>query len=140
MKVNLIFAVCILVILAIGGSCQSEQQLNYARYYTTGKALYEQHCQNCHSSDGSGLGDLIPPLTDSVFFKQNKEKLACIIRYGLNTPIQVNGKVYQEKMPSNESLAELDIAALITYITNSFGNKQGLYDVSKVTLDIKECD
>ena len=57
-------------------ACQSEHELNYARYYANGKQIYEQHCQNCHGSDGQGLARLYPPLTDTLFLKKNKNRNA----------------------------------------------------------------
>ena len=120
-------------------SCQTEQQLTYGRYYMNGKVLYERHCQNCHNTDGVGLGLLIPPLTDSIYLNLNKSKLACIIKYGLNEKIVINNKTYQEKMPSNKELSEIDIAQLVVYVTNSFGNKQGLYDALEANKDLQKC-
>jgi len=120
-------------------ACQSDNELNYARYYTSGKQLYDLHCQNCHNADGTGLNALIPPLTDTAFLKNNRNKLSCIIRHGLSDTISVNGILYSGVMPANHEMAEIDVAALVTYITNSFGNKQGLYDVSRAGTDLKNC-
>ena len=120
-------------------SCQSEQELKYARYYTVGKALYEQHCQNCHAADGSGLEELIPPLTDTTYLRSNKSSLACIIRYGMEGEITINGKKYDKPMPADDHLAPIEIAQIITFITNSFGNNQGLYDIHAVEKDLKDC-
>ncbi|MFA6944826.1 MAG: cytochrome c [Pedobacter sp.] len=120
-------------------SCQNEGGITYKRYYVNGKGLYEKNCQNCHGADGKGLGTLYPPLTDSTFLIRNKSKLACIIRKGQNETIQINNISYQGSMPGNETLADIDIAQLIVYITNSFGNKQGFYDSSQVTKDLLSC-
>ncbi len=120
-------------------ACQSEQELTYARYYINGKKLYEQHCQNCHNADGEGLGGLYPPLTDTVFLRSNKNELACIIKYGLNDTITVDEKKFEGKMPAERQMPDIEIAQIITYITNSFGNKQGLYDVTNATTDLKNC-
>lgn len=133
------FCFAVFAAMVSAQSCQSEQQLNYARYYTVGKALYEQHCQNCHAADGSGLEELIPPLTDTAYLKSNKKDLACIIRYGLEGEIIVNGIKYDKPMPAEGHLAPIEIAQIITYITNSFGNSQGLYDVNDAERDLKEC-
>ena len=130
---------CIILIIGIAlNACQTEEKLNYGRYYVNGKGLYEQHCQNCHSKEGAGLVKLIPPLTDTTFLKQNKNRLACMIKYGLAENISVNGTIYEEKMPAR-NLADIDIAAIITYITNSFGNKQELYDAEMAGRDLKKC-
>lgn len=120
-------------------ACQSEDQLTYARYYVNGKGLYEANCQNCHAADGSGLKNLYPPLTDSLFLKENKARLACIIRYGLNEKITINGKTYEEKMAGNNQLSDIDVTQLLVYISNSFGNKLGSYDLPEVSEELKNC-
>ncbi|MDP3469869.1 MAG: cytochrome c [Daejeonella sp.] len=120
-------------------SCQNEDSITYKRYFVNGKGLYEKNCQNCHGADGKGLGTLYPPLTDSTYLIANKQKLACIIRNGQTEQITINNVVYQGKMPGNNNLADIDIAQLIVYITNSFGNKQGQYDQAEVARDLAAC-
>lgn len=90
--------------------------------------------------NGEGLEALIPPLTDTVFLKSNREKLACFIVYGLKDTIVVNGKTYDGVMPAETHLAPIEIAKLLTYITNTFGNNQGIYEVAEVEKNLKQCD
>lgn len=120
-------------------SCQNEDTINYKRYYVNGKGLYEKNCQSCHGTDGNGLGTLYPPLTDSTYLSLNKNKLACIIRNGQNEEILINKVSYQGQMSGNNTLAEIEIAQLIVYISNSFGNKQGFYDQTQVSEDLNRC-
>lgn len=120
-------------------SCQSEQAINQARYFVNGKGLYERLCKNCHNTDGKGLADLIPPLTDSLFLKKHRSKLACYIKFGIQGEVNVGQKIYNSAMPGNASLSNIEIAELITYICNSFENKQGLYDVTMVEKDLSSC-
>ena len=120
-------------------ACQSEQQIEYARYYVNGKGLYEKHCQNCHNSNGTGLKSLYPPLTDTAYIRNNKNKLSCWIKYGQNSKIIVSGKEYNTPMPANTQLADIEIAQIIVYIGNSFGNKIGYYDTSEANADLKNC-
>ena len=120
-------------------SCQTETSINFKRYYVNGKSIYEKKCQNCHGSDGKGLGTLYPPLTDSTYLKMNKNKLACIIRNGQSGTVQINNISYDGLMPGNETLADIDIAQVIVYITNSFGNKQGYYDSEIIKKDLEQC-
>lgn len=121
-------------------SCQGEDVINYKRYYINGKGLYEKHCQGCHGSKGEGLGTLYPPLTDSIYLMQNKSKLACIIKYGQSGQITVNNTDFDGQMPGNKSLADIDIAQIIVYVTNSFGNSQHFYDAAEVTSDLAICN
>jgi len=139
LKPAVLVALSLLTGIIILQACQSEQELNYARYLSNGSQLYQQHCQNCHGNDGKGLGRLYPPLTDSMFLKRNKSSLACIIKYGLNDTITVNGDEFSGRMPAEPDLPDMDIAAIITYITNSFGNKQGFYDVAHAGADLNTC-
>ena len=121
-------------------SCSNEMELNYQRYFVNGKGLYEKNCQNCHGTNGEGLGMLYPPLTDTVFLSSNRSSLACMIKNGLSGKITVNNLSYDTNMPGNAVLADIDIAQIIVYITNSFGNKQGFYDQKQVGVDLKGCE
>jgi mono/diheme cytochrome c family protein len=132
-------SISIFAYLSLLHSCQTKDEINYARYYTGGKVLYDTHCTNCHNADGKGLGNLIPPLTDSFFLQKNKKLLACIIKEGLKDSITIGGKTFNEPMPANHQLTAMDIAQIVTYITNSFGNKQGLYNVNNADSDLKNC-
>ena len=120
-------------------SCQNETSINFKRYYVNGKGLYEKKCQNCHGSDGNGLGTLYPPLTDSSYLNLNRNKLACIIKNGQTGAVRINNIAYDEIMPGNQTMADIDIAQVIVYITNSFGNKQGFYDSEFAKNDLAKC-
>lgn len=120
-------------------ACKTENEITYARYYVNGKGLYETHCQNCHAADGSGLKNLYPPLTDTTYIKNNKDKLACIIKFGLNDSIMVNGQLYDGNMPSNTRLSDIDVTQILVYIGNSFGNDLGSFDMTEVSKSLKNC-
>ncbi|WP_442591660.1 c-type cytochrome [Pedobacter sp. AW31-3R] len=120
-------------------SCQTADKIRQDAYYVNGRDLYISRCQNCHGAKGEGLGALAPPLTDSIYLKKNKQLLACFIKNGINdVPVTVNGQVYEGKMPAF-NMADIDIAQLIVYITNDFGNKQGMYTTEQVAQDLKAC-
>jgi mono/diheme cytochrome c family protein len=140
MSKNKVVIFCIMSTIGIFFyTCQSEEEITYARYYTAGKQLYESKCENCHGHDGAGLAMLYPPLTDSTFLKQNKEKLACFVKNGMQGPIQVSGRNYEGIMPAQASLSDIEIAEIITYVTNSFGNRQGIYPYQQVRSDLQKC-
>ena len=119
-------------------SCQSDEQIEFERYYSAGSLVYQTRCQNCHGAHGEGLQALIPPLTDSIYFKANKEVLACVIKYGLNKKISIKNKAFEEKMPAN-NLSPIEIANVLTYITNSFGNKSVTVTNQQVEEDLAKC-
>jgi len=138
MRRTILIIIFSLTISCIIYSCQSAGEIELTSYITNGKDLYRTHCQNCHGENGEGLGALAPPLTDTIFLKTQKADLACIIKKGSNKPMVINGKTYEGKMPSF-NLADIDLAQVIVYVTNSFGNKQGMYKYEQVALDLKTC-
>lgn len=121
----------VLVLMILISSC-SEEEVKYQRYFADGSQLYKVHCENCHMKDGSGLANIIPPLTDTTFLSKHRDQLTCYVAYGLKDTIVVNNIEYTGEMPAETHLAAIDIAKVLTYITNSFGNKQGIYDVTEV--------
>jgi len=139
MRKYIIHSIFLFTIIAIIISCQNQETIDLQNYLSNGKDIYKTKCQNCHGENGEGLGKLAPPLTDSVFLKNNKTRLACIIKNGISERIMINGKEYQEKMPSFPELADIDVAQVMVYITNSFGNNQGFVPYSEVSVQLKNC-
>lgn len=112
-------------------SCQSEEKIKLEQYYIGGKELYEQNCANCHQKDGKGLQNLYPPIAGSDYLK-DKEKVIYIIKNGLSGEIMVNGKKYNQPMPANNQLTNLDIAEVVTYIYNEWHGETKITEVKEV--------
>ena len=127
-----------LVFMMLLVSCQSNEQLEFARYYSSGSMVYQNRCQNCHGRNGEGLQQLIPPLTDSVYLRANKNTLACAIKYGQKGKITIQHKNFEQQMPATE-LTQIEIAYVLTYVGNSFGNRLGTIDVEQVERDLGKC-
>ncbi len=141
MQKKVIYSIFIaLISLTIISSCQTAEELEQANYYVNGLSIYKKSCQNCHGKDGEGLGELVPPLTDTTFLKQNKEKLACIIKNGTKEEMVIHGKVYQDEMKGFPEMTDMDLAQVIVYITNAFGNNQGMYHYNQIALDLAKCN
>lgn len=128
--------------LALGfilfGCSKPGTDIKFQQYYNQGRALYEQHCANCHQTDGTGLGKLIPPLNND-FAQKNISLSICSIRNGLTGPISVNGIVYDHKMPGNTRLTSLEIAEIMTYITNSWNGQASPTTVAEVDSVLLSC-
>ena len=106
-----------------------------------GRQLYKENCANCHQEDGSGLRRLYPPLKNSDFLNNDVAEILCIIRYGQIGDITVNGITYDQEMPENRQLTDLDIAAISTYVLSAYGNKEimiSLEDISNLKSTCKE--
>ncbi len=134
-----IIAFLLAIIGSIVYSCQSEDKIEFMRYYSAGQALYKTHCQNCHGQNGEGLAALIPPLTDTEYLKQHRKQLACYLKNGLKLPILVNGKAYNGEMPP-ANLAPVEIAQVLTYVQNSFGNKANVHNIDQVNAELGKCE
>ncbi|MGF6147791.1 Cytochrome c552 [Kingella potus] len=89
-----------------------------------GKAIYDKRCKACHGEDGNGSNAALPPLGKSDYFAQDKMQLVASIAKGIRGKITVNGKEYDGIMPSFP-LKDEEIAAVSTYVLNSFGNAGG---------------
>ena len=112
------FAWPLLLILGVGIWWQlSDQPANLA-----GRRVYLQQCANCHMEEGQGLRKLMPPLAGSDYMDQlTLEELACMIRYGVQDSMQVNGIWYQRLMPENPLITEVEMTSLINYLRGEWG-------------------
>lgn len=88
-----------------------------------GKIAYEQHCLACHQADGSGVPHLNPPLIKTKWTMGDKNDLINVVLQGLDEEIEVDGDVYHNIMPAMNYLSDQEIADVLTYVRNNFGNK-----------------
>ena len=95
------------------------------KYAIAGKKIYENHCGNCHQSNGEGLGNLIPPIKNSDYFKESIHRTVWIMKYGQKGEITVNGKIYDQEMPASPKLTPLEISQISTYLYNIWGMDEG---------------
>lgn len=143
----------LLAVMMLGFSCQEQKgsaqelpemdsrtKVRFKQYYLEGKGLYTAHCANCHQEDGKGVGKLFPPLAQSDYMLEDQKRVACLIRNGLEGEIVVNGVKYNQPMPSNKQLSDLEIAEIMTYIYNSWGNSTGLIAVKDVNKLLEGCE
>ena len=88
-----------------------------------GKAVYSGLCSTCHQMEGQGLEGVFPPLAKSDYLMADKARSIRIVLKGLSEPITVNGKLYTNVMPPLANLTDHEIADVLTYVRNSFGNR-----------------
>ncbi|MDO3695336.1 cytochrome c [Wenyingzhuangia sp. chi5] len=87
-----------------------------------GAEIYSDFCVTCHQPTGEGVPRVYPPLAKSDFLKNNREKSIRAIKYGLNGLITVNGIKYNSNM-TPMGLSDDEVADVMNYITNTWGNK-----------------
>ena len=96
--------------------------------YLAGQQIYlrEGHCVTCHQANGKGLDPAFPSLAGSPWVTDDKERLIKLTLYGLTGPLEVNGKKYDGQVPMTPfggMLNDEDVAAVLTFVLNSFGNE-----------------
>ncbi|HLU04886.1 MAG TPA: copper-containing nitrite reductase [Advenella sp.] len=101
-----------------------------------GQRIYEANCQACHQADGGGVGAAFPPLAASDFLNEDPGRAANVITHGLSGPITVNGITFTGVMPAM-ALSDHDVANVVTYILNSWGNKGGAISAKDVAAQRK---
>jgi mono/diheme cytochrome c family protein len=89
-----------------------------------GKAVYENICGLCHNNDGTGKPGQAPPFVGSEWALGSPNRMIRIPLAGLAGPITVNGQAWNLAMPAmGAALPDDDLAAVLTYIRQSWGNK-----------------
>ena len=89
---------------------------------TRGKQVYLEQCLACHQADALGVSGMNPPLVKTKFVLGDKATLVKIVLNGM-TGIEVDGEDYHGVMAPHADLTDQQIADVLTYVRNSFGNK-----------------
>ena len=96
--------------------------------YLAGQKIYfrEGHCVTCHQANGKGLDPAFPSLENSPWVKGDSNRLIKLAMYGLMGPLEINGKKYDGQVPMTPfggMLKDDEMAAVLTFVRNSFGNQ-----------------
>lgn len=98
-----------------------------------GKTVYDSYCLPCHMSNGKGAPGMNPPLTGTDWVLGDKERLIKVILQGLSEPVEIQGEIYQNVMASHSFLSDQQIADVLTFVRQSFGNNASEITVNEVT-------
>jgi|KBSMisStandDraft_5_1062788.scaffolds.fasta_scaffold00027_39 mono/diheme cytochrome c family protein len=97
-----------------------------------GKIVYEKECLPCHQVGGNGVQRMNPPLIKTKYVLGDKKSLIAVVVKGLDKPIEIDGETYENIMPAHPNLTDQEIADVLTYVRNSFGNKASAVSASEV--------
>ncbi len=106
--------------------------------FLAGHEIYNRdgHCGTCHQVDGNGLPSAgFPPLTDSFWVSGSEERLIKLTLHGLMGPFELKGVKYPGQVPMTPFgglLKDQEIADVLTYVRNNFGNKAAPVSVESV--------
>lgn len=100
--------------------------------FVRGKVLYKSHCMSCHQFDGGGVDNLNPPLIQTSYVLGSKVGLINIVLKGFKERVDIDGNNYSNNMPPLNYLTDQQIADVLTYVRNDFGNKATLIKAADV--------
>jgi nitrite reductase (NO-forming) len=89
-----------------------------------GEQLFAGTCSVCHQANGQGLAGVFPPLAKSDFLANITNSIRAVV-HGLSGKVTVNGTEYNSVMPPMNQLNDDEIANILTYVLNSWGNPGG---------------
>lgn len=98
-----------------------------------GKTVYDTYCISCHLPDGGGVSNLNAPLIKTSFVLGAKPTLINIVLKGMKD-VEIDGEMYSNVMPSHDFLTDKQIADVLTYVRNNFGNKASAVTAQEVTV------
>lgn len=106
------------------------------KQFIAGQEVYhrEGSCMTCHRGDGNGLAPAFPPISNSPFLTDT-ERAIKIVLFGLMGPIEVKGQKFDGQVPMTPfggMLKDDEIANVLTYVRNTFGNKAGPVSAAEV--------
>ncbi len=129
--VLIFFLTCVPVFLVAQANHCAVKKSPFRISMDSGKVVYAGLCQVCHQADGLGVSNLNPPLTGTQVTGE-KTKLITIVIRGVATHQEIEGQNYPNVMPANPDMKDAEVADVLTYIRNSFGNKATSVKASEV--------
>jgi mono/diheme cytochrome c family protein/glucose/arabinose dehydrogenase len=116
------------------------------KQFLAGHEIYfrEGHCATCHQADGKGLDPAFPGVNASPWVVGEPDRVIKLTLHGLMGPMEINGKKYAGNVPMTPfggMLNDQEVAAVLTYVRNHFGNKAAAVkpsDVARVRQATKE--
>ncbi len=111
---------------AASGTLTREDQIK------AGQQLFTGTCSVCHQANGEGLPGVFPPLAKSDFLAADPKRAIDIVLHGLSGKVTVNGKEFTSVMPPMSQLNDDEVANILTYVLNSWGNPGGRIEKDEV--------
>ncbi|MBC7565707.1 MAG: PQQ-dependent sugar dehydrogenase [Pedobacter sp.] len=107
--------------------------------YLAGAKVYAQNCQSCHMADGGGVQNLNAPLTKTDYVLGNKTRIINVLLNGMKG-VDIGGEHYSNVMPAHDFLTNKEIAGVLTYVRNSFGNNASVITIADVAAARKKSE
>jgi nitrite reductase (NO-forming) len=109
------------------GTLTREQQVK------AGEVLFKGTCSACHQDNGVGIPNVFPPLAKSDYLLADRKRAIGVVLNGLTGAVTVNGATYNSVMPPMSQLNDDEVANILTFALNSWGNNAGVVTAKEVT-------
>src|SRR5262249_5975028 len=109
--------------VATAAAALGKGTLDLPTQIAAGGVLFKGTCSVCHQAAGQGIPSVFPPLAKSDFLMADKRRSVEIVLKGLNGPVTVNGQSFNSSMPPMSQLRDDEIANILTFVRNSWGNQ-----------------
>lgn len=131
MKYILLFSPAAFVLMSLTMRPETPAQGGLQASITRGKQVYLQQCLACHQVDAGGVPNMNPPLIKTKQVLGNKTALIKIVLNGLKG-VDIDGDSFNGVMAPHPDLTDREIADVLTYVRNSFGNKASAVTAAQV--------
>ncbi len=123
------FSIILLLSVPLAAQKQSKKMpkdLPVTTLMAKGQALYNLQCAACHKADGTGLDNVAPRLHNTDWVNGDPQRLVSVLLHGLSGPIKLKkDELWPDgQMPAYKHLSDTDLAGVLTYVRQSFGNKK----------------
>lgn len=108
-----------------------KENLSFEEKMEMGERIYGKTCFACHQSEGQGIAGAFPPLANSDYLNKDVKRAIDIVLHGKTGEIVVNGKTYSSVMTA-QNLTDKEVASVLTYVYNSWGNNKTVVDKDQV--------
>lgn len=136
---KIIFAALLTIGFTVSLNAQTIKKKTVAKSNATtassivnGKLVYTKYCMVCHQIDGGGVMGLNPPLSKTEYVLGDQKRLINIVLKGFNKEIEIDGDTYANPMPSLGHLTDQQVADVLSFVRNSFGNKASVITPAQV--------
>jgi mono/diheme cytochrome c family protein len=128
--------VSVFFVLAIGLMSQTKKPAAPAQggvqaSITRGKQVYFEQCLSCHQADAGGVQGMTPPLIKTKYVLGDKPTLIKVVLNGLSG-VEIDGEKFNGVMAPHPELTDVQIADVLTYLRNNFGNKASAVTAAQV--------
>ncbi|SRR6266700_1290227 len=134
-KILLLFLPVCMLIMAAQTKPKPKSSVPSKTTMANGKKVFDAQCLVCHQADGGGVPRMNPPLVNTSYVKGSKTKLIQIVLKGMNEEGDIDGQSYSNVMAPHPELTDQEIADVLTFVRNSFGNKGSVVTTAEVKLE-----